>query len=97
MYALLASAANYLLGWIFRGVVIKFVILAALYYVVTWIAESVLGQLDISPLTGLQSLIDSLPGGLLYIMGLFRFDLGLPLVLGAMLTKFVIRRLPIIG
>lgn len=97
MYGILVSAFNYLLGWVFRGLVIKFIILSAIYYVVTWIAESVLNQLDISPLTGLQTVIDALPDGILFFMGVFRFDVGIPLILGAMLTAFIIRRLPIIG
>lgn len=97
MYGILVSAANFLLGWIFRGIVVKFIILTAIYYVVSWIAESVLSQLDISSLTGLQTIIDSLPVGVLWFMGVFRFDVGLPLVLGAFLTAFIIRRLPLIG
>lgn len=97
MYAILVSAFNAALGWLIRGVVIKFVALAAIYYVVTWIAESVLNQLDISPLTGLQTVINGIPASILYLMGVFRFDVGLPLILGAYLTAFVIRRLPIIG
>jgi hypothetical protein len=97
MYGILISAANYLLGWFVRGVVIKFIILSAIYYVVTWIAESVLAQLDISPLTGLQTVIDGIPAGVLWFASKLRFDIGLPLILGAMLTKFIIRRLPIIG
>jgi len=97
MWGILISAAYSVLGWVIRGVVIKFIVLGALYYVVAWIAESVLTQLDISPLTGLQSLLNGLPPGLLYLMGVFRFDLGLPLLLGAMLTSFLIRRLPVIG
>lgn len=97
MYAILVSAFNFILTWIFRGVVVKFIILSALYYVVTWIAESVLSQLDISPLTGMQALVDAIPVGIRWFMTVFRFDVGLPLILGAMLTKFLIRRLPIIG
>jgi Protein of unknown function (DUF2523) len=97
MYGILVSAARFLLGWLLRGVVVKFVILSAIYYVITFIVEGVLSQLDISPLTGLQTLLDTLPSGMLYFMGVFRFDVGLPLILGAMLTGFVIRRLPIIG
>ena len=97
MFGILVSAANYLLGWLVRGVVVKFVILGAIYYVVTWIAEEVLTQLDISPLTGLQTVVDAIPTEIIWFMGLFRFDVGLPLMLGAMLTAFVIRRLPIIG
>lgn len=97
MWGILVSAFNVALGWLVRGVVIKFVILSAIYYVVTWIAEAVLSQLDISPLTGLQTVINGIPDGILYFLGVFRFDVGLPLLLGAMLTKFIIRRLPIIG
>jgi len=97
MWGILVSAFNYLLGWFLRGVVLKFIVLTMLYYVVTWIAETVLSQLDISPVTGLQTLLNGLPSGLLYLMGVFRFDVGLPLILGAMLTSFLIRRLPIIG
>jgi hypothetical protein len=97
MFGILVSAFNVIVGFVLRGVVVKFLILTAIYYVVTWIAESVLTQLDISSLTGLQTIINSLPDGLLYFMGVFRFDVGLPLILGAMLTAFIIRRLPIIG
>lgn len=97
MVGIIISAVNFVLGWIFRGVVVKFIILSAIYYVVTWIAEAVLNQLDISPLTGLQGVIDALPAGILWFMAVFRFDVGLPLILGAYLTAFIIRRLPIIG
>lgn len=97
MYGILISAFNFLLGWLVRGVVVKFVVLSAIFYVITWIAESVLSQLDISPLTGMQTVVDAIPDGILYFMGVFRFDFGLPLLLGAMLTKFIIRRLPFIG
>ncbi len=97
MFGILVSALNTALAWFVRGVVIKFVILSAIFYVVTWIAESVLGQLDISPLTGLQTVINGIPTGVLWFASKLRLDVGLPLILGAMLTKFVIRRLPIIG
>lgn len=97
MFAIFFSAINSALGWIFRGVVIKFVILSAIYYVVVFIAEQVLGQLDISPVQGLENSFNSLGPSILYFMGVFRLDVGIPLILGAMLTAFIIRRLPIIG
>lgn len=97
MYGVLVSAFNAILGWVLRGVVIKFIILTALYYVVAWIAESVLSQLDISPLTGLQTVLDAIPTGVLWFMTHLRADVGIPLVLGAYLTAFFIRRLPVIG
>ena len=50
-----------------------------------------------SPVTGLQSALSGIPEGILYFLGVFKLDVGIPLILGAMLTKFLIRRIPIIG
>ena len=97
MFGIVLSALNAVLGCIFRGVVIKFVGLTFLYYVVTWIANSVLTKLDISPLTNMESNINSLSSGILFFLGYFRFDVGIPMLLSAMLVGFLIRRLPIIG
>ncbi len=97
MFAILFSAFNAALGWLVRGVVIKFVILSAIAYVIAWIAEAVLSQLDISSLTNMETNFNSLGSGILYFLGVFRMDIGIPLILGAMLTAFLIRRLPIIG
>jgi hypothetical protein len=97
IFSPLKSALSWLMNWIFRTVIIKFVILTVLWEVVAWVGREVLSKLDISPLTDLQSNIGGLPSGILYFCGLFRVDIGLPLVMGAMLTKFLIRRIPIIG
>ena len=97
MFGIVRSALFAVVGWIFRGATIKFLILSVLYYAITWIIESVLPAIDISPLSALQGLLDTLPSGIVYFLGVMRFDVGLPLILGAMLSKFIIRRLPIIG
>lgn len=97
MWGILLSGIWKICAWIFRGVVVKFIILSAIYYVVKWIGEAVLSQLDISSLTGMQSVLDSIPNDILFFLGVFRLDVGIPLILGAMLTAFIIRRLPLVG
>ena len=97
MFGILVSAFNTALGWLIRGATIKFVILSAIYYVVTWIMDAIISALDISALTNLESNLNSAPASLLYFFGVFKLDVGLPMILGAMLTAFIIRRLPIIG
>lgn len=97
MYAILVSAFNFVLGWIFRGIVVKFIILTALYYVITFIVDEVLSILDISPVENLESSFNSLGASILFFLGVFKVEVGIPLILGAMLTAFIIRRLPIIG
>ena len=97
MFGILVSAFNVGLGFLLRGVVIKFVILSAIFYVISYLATSVLTSFDITPLTGLQLPVDSMPNGLLWFMFVMKLDFGVPLVLGAYLTRFLIRRLPFIG
>lgn len=97
MYGILVSAFKWVLGYVISGVTIKFVLLTGLYYVITWIADTLLSQLDISPLTGLQTVLNAIPSGVLWFLGHMRADIGVPLVLGAYLTSFLIRRLPVIG
>lgn len=97
MFPLLFSAINAALGWVFRVVVIKFVIFTALYYLVTELASAALSKLDLSPVNNLQSALNGIPPDLLYFLGVFRVDFGLPVILAASLAAFFIRRLPIIG
>jgi hypothetical protein len=97
MWGILVSAFNVILGWVFRTVIIKFVIFSALFLLVTELMTAILTKLDLSPVSGLQAALGGIPSGVLFFLGLFRFDFGLPLLLGAMLTRFIIRRLPIVG
>lgn len=92
-----ASGIWSIVSWIFRTVVIKFVVLTVLATVVTELMSYVMGKFDFSPISSLQSTLGGIPSGVLFFLGLFRFDVGLPLMFGAMLTKFLIRRLPVIG
>jgi len=97
MFAILFSAFNAALGWFVRGVVLKFVAMSVLFFVITEIINAVVTRLDLSPVTNLGNNINNLPASLLYFLGVFRLDVGLPMILSAMLVAFIIRRLPIIG
>lgn len=87
-----------LLGWLFRAVVVKFVVLSVCVAVfalfVPWAVE------QLAPFLGVQSLTDmfaSFPPGLWWFLDGARLDVGLPLVFAAWVTRFLIRRLPVIG
>lgn len=85
-------------SFLLREVVIKFVILAAIFgaltvlgpLVTSYLAEGVSG-------TSLTNAFASLPSGLWYFMDWFRVGFGLPLVIAAFGTRFLIRRVPLIG
>lgn len=98
MWSLITSALRYLFNLVFRVSAIKFAVFTAVYWLITalWdLAKSLLGEMDW--FTGLPTLIASLPSGFLFYLQLFRLDVGLPMIVAAMVIRFGIRRLPIIG
>lgn len=87
-----------LIAWVFREVVLKFVVFTVVFALVAFLvpyAVSFLGGfISTSNLTYAFSV---LPAGVWYFLDLFRADFGIPLCISAMVYAFLIRRLPIIG
>jgi hypothetical protein len=97
MFAVLRSAINYLLEFVLKGSIVKFVLFSGLYYVVTELGSLVSSKIDKTGLTGIGSMITGLPADVLFFMGVFRLDVGLPMIVAAYVVRFAIRRIPIIG
>lgn len=91
------SLFNSLIGWVFRLSVIKFVVFGALALLLAPLMELLLGLVDTTGLDGIPSLVSALPADLRFYLELFKFDVGLPIIIAAVLTKFFIRRLPVVG
>ncbi len=86
------------LTWIFRGVVVQFLILSAVVAVVVFLVPFAVDQ--VSPFIGggaLTSAFNGLPSGIWYFIDLARLDFGIPMVLSAFIARFLVRRLPVIG
>lgn len=95
MWILLLGAVNTLLGFIFRSVMVKFVVFFALFFIVTEFIALVVPMLPTgSSLTGA---LGGIPAGVWYFMDLFNVSAGIPILLSAYVTRFVIRRIPVIG
>jgi hypothetical protein len=97
MFGILRSALNYFLQTILKGSIIKFVIFTALYYVVTELTNVAIKMIDTSGMNSIGSLITGLPADVLFFLGVFRLEVGLPMIIAAFVIRFGIRRLPIIG
>jgi hypothetical protein len=92
MYAILLSAFNTILGFVLRSVIVKFVVFFALYFVVTGFVQ-VLSSSGILPsASSLSSGLSGMGAGVWYFL-----DTGFPLVVAAMVARFIIRRIPFIG
>lgn len=87
-----------LLVWIFREVVLKFVLMAVVFVMVAELTPIAAGYVAgfISP-GGLTTLFNALPEGSWYFLNVAQLGTGLPLLISAMVSRFLIRRLPFIG
>ncbi len=87
-----------LAGWLLRQVVIKFVVIGAVYALLVLLVPMAVGYL--APFIGtgsLNSLFAAVPDSVYFFFYFFRLDVGLPLTISAFIAGFLIRRLPLIG
>ncbi len=95
MFGILLSALNAALAFLVRSILVKFVVYFALFFVTTEFIAVISSMLP----TGdtLSRAFGTIGGDVWYFLNLFNLRAGLPLILSAWVTRFVIRRLPIIG
>ncbi|HFR4133478.1 TPA: DUF2523 family protein [Raoultella ornithinolytica] len=83
-------------SFIFRGIVPKFFLFFALYYITTEFVPAVI-ELFLPQSLDISALFSGLPDSIWYFLELMQFSVGVPMVFSAMVTRFIIRRLPVIG
>lgn len=85
-------------SWIFREVVLKFVVFGVLFALLTLLMPLVIAQItQFVDVQNINSAIANVPTGVLFFARLFRFDVGIPLVISAFVSRFLIRRIPVVG
>lgn len=95
MFGIVLSALNVVLGFIFRSLIVKFIAFFALFFVTT---EFI--QLVVPLLPGASTLTNAFSAqapGVWYFLDLFKVSFGVSACLSAFVTRFIIRRIPVIG
>lgn len=85
-------------AFLLREVIVKFLVMGAVYFLVSSLMPFALEY--IGPYIGLSNLttyLNAIPAEMWYFLDLLRFDYGLPLVFGAYVARFSVRRMPGIG
>jgi hypothetical protein len=95
MFAILVSAAMKVFGWLLGSVVIKFVVLTALFIIVNEFGTLVSGFMP--SLGPLSTALGGIPASVWYFLDLFNVSTGIPMLLSAYASRFIIRRIPVIG
>lgn len=91
----MASFFISVITWVFRSILVKFLILFALFFVVSEFIPVLIKLLPTD--TNIKNLFDLLPEQMWYFLNYFKIPTGVTLIISAMLTRFLIRRIPIIG
>jgi hypothetical protein len=95
MFPIVVSALFSVVGWIFKSVLVKFVVFFALFFVATdFIGYLVLKLPGASSLT---AAFTGIPPGVWWFLDMFQIAAGVKMILAAYVTRFSIRRIPVIG
>lgn len=95
MFGRVLSALFSFAGWLFMSAMVKWVFYFALFYFCT---EAVALLVPMLPGTAeLKASLASQSPGVWFFLSIFKFGYGLSACVSAFATRFIIRRLPIIG
>jgi Protein of unknown function (DUF2523) len=84
--------------WLIGASQVKFIGFTMLFAFMNYFIDTVTALLnDVISITGLTSAFSLLPPSIWYFLNLFNLTYGIPLIIGAYITRFLIRRIPVIG
>lgn len=95
MFGILLSAFNTVLAWLVRSFLVKFVIFFALYFITTEFVTVITAYLPDG--SSINSTMSGIGSATWYFLDVFQITSGISLVVSAYATRFIIRRIPVIG
>lgn len=97
MFGILLSALSSIVGFIFKSVIIKFVVFFALFFVVTEFLTVLRSWGGIPQIDTISRNLPAIPAAVWYFLEMMQFPLGLKIAVAAFAARFLIRRIPLIG
>lgn len=97
MFAILVSALNSILGFVLRSVIVKFVLFFGLFFITTEFIQVLTSSGLLPSASSLSGLFGGIPSAVWYFLNLFSFSTGVSALVSAWATRFIIRRIPVIG
>ena len=97
MYGVIFAALSSLMQFLVRRVIVKFFIFFALFYVTTEFVPVIIELFLPKNIPNIKELFNALPNSILYFLYILKVPTGISLFISALLSRFIIRRLPIIG
>ena len=95
MFGRVLSALFSFAGWFVKSATVKFFLYFGLFFLTTEFIQIIVPLLPGA--SDLASAFSSQAPGVWYVLDIFQVPLGVSLCLSAFVTRFIIRRLPVIG
>ncbi|AKO45630.1 DUF2523 family protein [[Haemophilus] ducreyi] len=92
----LANAFSGVLSFIFNTLVVKFFVFGCVFIAVTEIVP-ILIETFLPKQVHLSTLISKIPPGIAYFLNFFKVEVGIQSMLSAYTSRFLIRRIPLVG
>lgn len=84
--------------WLFREIVVKFLVFTAVLALVAFFVPYAVSYLgEFAGAGGLSNAFGAIDSSVWYVLRFFNLGYGVPLIISAYVSRFLIRRLPIIG
>jgi hypothetical protein len=97
MFGIVLSALNVVLAFVVRSIIGRFFAYFVLYFITTEFVAVLQGAGILPSASALAGAFGGIGEGVWYFMDLCAFSYGVPLVISAYATRFIIRRIPVIG
>ena len=97
MFGIFLSALNAVLMFVIRSVVVKFVLFFALFFITSEFIQVLINSGILPGAASISSSLGGIPATTWYFLDLFNVSSGIPIILSAYVTRFIIRRIPVIG
>ena len=95
MFGILLSALNSALAWVFRSLLVKFTLFFALYFITSEFVEFIAALLPNA--SSINGALSGITAGTWFFLDAFALPMGLSALVSAYATRFIIRRMPVIG
>ena len=97
MFGIVLSALNAALSFVFKSLIVKFVLFFGLFFVTTEFIQVLVSSGILPSASAVGGSLGGIPSGVWYFLDLFNVSAGIPIILSAYVTRFIIRRIPLIG
>lgn len=95
MFGILLSALNSILGWVFRSLLVKFALFFALYFITSEFVGFIAALLPNA--SSINGTLSGITVGTWFFLDAFQLPMGISALVSAYSTRFIIRRMPVIG